>query len=135
MEAVVQRRQCGFAQNQQSPPDRTPLPPLSAPDAAYPPTDGACVPLPAWRCHSLLRPLFRRFHRLTVKDRRAGRRLAAFRLAQFTRHNPVEALPRAILALGIEIVVDRAFRREVVRQGVPLTPDPQHIQDRAESSL
>lgn len=100
------------------------LPGQSSLNRAYPPTDDAYAPSPACHCHSLSRPFFSGFHRLAIEDGGAGGRFSPLCLTQLARQHPIHPLPHSGFAPGIEVIVDRPFRREIVGQSIPLAPCP-----------
>src|SRR5260370_1430800 len=70
---------------------------------------------------------FRAFHALAVDDGggRTGFPLRSF--ATLLIERVVDSLQCAVICPQIEIVVDRAFRRQVFRDRAPLTPGPAHV--------
>src|SRR4051812_8790355 len=67
-------------------------------------------------CGSIERPLFRAFHALAIDHRRCRAGLAPYLLTAFVVESVMDALERAVIAPAIEVVVHRAFRRQILRQ-------------------
>src|SRR6266849_8330294 len=81
--------------------------------------------LPAsYPCGSMNAPFFCAFHALAVDDggRRTGFPLLSFATLFIKR--VVDSFQRAVICPQIEVVVDRAFRRQVFRDRAPLTAGP-----------
>src|ERR1700688_4434193 len=85
--------------------------------------------LPAsYPCGSMHAPLFPRFSAVWVVDDGGGR--PAFPLPSFATlliERVVDSLQCAVICPQIEIVVDRAFRRQVFRNRAPLTAGRENV--------
>ena len=69
---------------------------------------------------------------LAVDDRGGGARLASFALARGDIKRMVEALQRAVPIPQREVVMRRALRRQVLRQGLPLAASREHVENRVQ---
>src|SRR6202171_4006028 len=86
--------------------------------------------LPAsYPCGSMHAPFFRAFHALAVDDGggRTGFPLRSF--ATLLIERVVDSLQCAVICPKIEIVVDRVFRGQVVRDGAPLTAGRENVHE------
>src|SRR6202790_5826700 len=86
--------------------------------------------LPAsYPCGSMHAPLFCAFHALAVDDGggRAGFPLLSF--ATLLIERVVDSLQRAVIGPQIEVVVDRASRRQVFRDCAPLTAGRENVHE------
>src|SRR6266851_3945475 len=84
--------------------------------------------LPAsYPCGSMHAPLFCAFHALAVDDGggRTGFPLLSF--ATLLIERVVNSFQRAVICPQIEVVVDRAFRRQVFRNRAPLTASRENV--------
>jgi len=79
------------------------------------------LPLIFLPCGSMQAPFFRAFHALAIDDRdgRTGFPLRLF--ATVLTERVVDPFQCAVIGPQIEVVVDRAFRRQVFRARAPLT--------------
>src|ERR1019366_9021739 len=86
--------------------------------------------LPAsYPCGSMHAPLFRAFHALAVDDGggRTGFPLRPF--ATLLIERVVATFQCAVICPQIEVVVDRAFRRQVFRDSAPLTASRENVHE------
>src|SRR5580700_2191133 len=86
--------------------------------------------LPAsYPCGSMQAPLFRAFHALAVDDGggRTGFPLRLFATPVIKR--VVDPPQRAVIGPQIEVAVDRAFRRQVLRYRAPLTAGRENVHE------
>src|SRR5260370_20159844 len=86
--------------------------------------------LPAsYPCGSMHAPLFRAFHALAVDDGdgRTGFALRSF--ATLLIQRVVDSFQCAVICPQIEVVVDRAFRRQVFRDRAPLTAGREDVHE------
>ncbi len=74
-------------------------------------------------------PFLRSFGALAVDDGRCRARLSAFRLARLDIERVMDALQRSVPVPQVEIVVNRALRRQILGQRLPLAAGPQHVED------
>src|SRR6185503_3972656 len=86
--------------------------------------------LPAsYPCGSMHAPLFPRFHALAVDDGGGRTRFPLRSFATLLIERVVDPLQCAVIGPQIEVVVDRAFRRQVFRDRAPLTAGRENVQE------
>src|SRR6266536_4602562 len=72
---------------------------------------------------------FGRWHALAVDNAGAGCGVSALLVAGPGDQSGIDPVPGAVVAPTIEIALHRRARGKFTRQGAPLTPGPQQIED------
>src|ERR1039458_7627627 len=72
-------------------------------------------------------PFFRAFHALAVDDGGARTGLSLLSFATLFIEHVVDSFQRAVIRPQIEVVVDRASRRQVFRDRAPLTAGRENV--------
>src|SRR5271167_4917496 len=84
--------------------------------------------LPAsYPCGSMNAPFFRAFHALAVDDSGARTGFPLLSFATLFIERVVDPFQRAVICPQIEVVVDRASRRQVLRDRTPLTAGRENV--------
>src|SRR6202011_5742466 len=78
-------------------------------------------------------PFLRTLGALAIDDRSCRARLASFALAGFDIERVMDALQRAVPIPQHEVGMRGAFRRQILRQRLPLAARREHIEDRVQN--
>src|SRR5829696_413094 len=97
---------------------------------------GACGPGPSCPRHSRTgraRPPFQgSLYALAIDDSRGRTGFTPCLLPHLDIQHVVDAAERAVPVPPVQVLPNRAARREVLRERLPLTPRPEHVEDRVQ---